>query len=114
MKVPNLLTLLRIFFVPLLVAALLGPEYGPGWPVYIPVSRERFALAPRHQTLVDTLQLFVTSILRGTFPAFPEEKDYNACKYCPVHDSCRTRHDPADKYAVIAAKDPQTLLRGLL
>ena len=45
MKVPNLLTLLRIFFVPLLVAALLGPEYGPGWPVYIPVSRELFALA---------------------------------------------------------------------
>lgn len=73
-----------------------------------------FALAPRHQTLIATLQLFVTAILRGTFPAFPEEKDYDGCKYCPVHLSCRTRHDAAEKYAVIAAGDPQTLLRGLL
>ena len=44
MKLPNLLTLLRIFFVPLLVAALLGPESGPSWPAMIPVSREIFAL----------------------------------------------------------------------
>ena len=73
-----------------------------------------FALGPRHQTLLDSLQLFVTSILRGYFPAFPEEKDFEPCKYCPVSTSCRTRHDPAEKYAVVAAKDPQTLLRGLL
>ena len=73
-----------------------------------------FALGPRHQMLLDTLQLFVTSILRGTFPAFPEEKEYDACKYCAVRESCRTRHDPVEKYAVIAETDPQTLLRGLL
>ena len=73
-----------------------------------------FALGPRHQTLLDSLQLFVTSILRGYFPAFPEEKDFEPCKYCPVSTSCRTRHDLAEKYAVVAAKDPQTLLRGLL
>jgi CDP-diacylglycerol--glycerol-3-phosphate 3-phosphatidyltransferase len=43
MNLPNQLTLLRIFFVPLLVAALLSD--GPGlWQNWIPVSREMFAL----------------------------------------------------------------------
>ena len=42
MNLPNLLTLLRIFFVPLLVAALLAE--GVNWPRLIPVSRELFAL----------------------------------------------------------------------
>jgi CDP-diacylglycerol--glycerol-3-phosphate 3-phosphatidyltransferase len=45
MNVPNLLTLLRIFFVPLLVAALLADPPRVGWYAYIPVSREFFALA---------------------------------------------------------------------
>ncbi len=31
--------------MPLLVAALLGPESGPGWPSSLPISREFFALA---------------------------------------------------------------------
>src|SRR6202158_3191208 len=43
MNLPNLLTLLRIFFVPLLVAALLA-EDGLNWPRFVPVSREIFAL----------------------------------------------------------------------
>jgi CDP-diacylglycerol--glycerol-3-phosphate 3-phosphatidyltransferase len=42
MNLPNLLTLLRIFFVPLLVAALLFE--GVNWPRWIPLSRELFAL----------------------------------------------------------------------
>jgi CDP-diacylglycerol--glycerol-3-phosphate 3-phosphatidyltransferase len=42
MNLPNLLTLLRIFFVPLLVAALLAE--GVNWPRFVPVSRELFAL----------------------------------------------------------------------
>jgi len=44
MNLPNLLTLSRIFFVPLLVAALLA-EPGDGWRRLIPVWREMFALA---------------------------------------------------------------------
>ena len=44
MNLPNLLTLLRIFIVPLLVAALLAEDLGLNWPVLIPVSRELFAL----------------------------------------------------------------------
>jgi len=44
MNLPNLLTLLRIFFVPLLVAALLAEDLGLNWPALIPVSRELFAL----------------------------------------------------------------------
>jgi CDP-diacylglycerol--glycerol-3-phosphate 3-phosphatidyltransferase len=43
MNLPNLLTLLRIFFVPLLVAALLAE--GTVWHDLIPVPRELFALA---------------------------------------------------------------------
>jgi len=44
MNLPNLLTLLRIFFVPLLVAALLAEGFGVTWMRLIPVSRELFAL----------------------------------------------------------------------
>ena len=42
MNLPNLLTLVRIFFVPLLVAALLADNIEVGWPVT--VNREMFAL----------------------------------------------------------------------
>ena len=46
MNFPNLLTLLRIFFVPLLVAALLADGWLPGTShKLVPVSREIFALA---------------------------------------------------------------------
>jgi len=46
MNLPNLLTLLRIFFVPLLVAALLADgSWMQSWQNLIPVSREMFALA---------------------------------------------------------------------
>ena len=45
MNLPNLLTLLRIFFVPLLVAALLADGYWlESWQSLVPVSREVFAL----------------------------------------------------------------------
>ena len=43
MNIPNILTLLRIFFVPLLVAALLAEDFSR-W-VQLPVSNEIFALA---------------------------------------------------------------------
>lgn len=50
MNLPNLLTLLRIFFVPLLVAALLAEDMGvdwAGWVAFtgITIPREVFALA---------------------------------------------------------------------
>src|SRR5271166_2326643 len=46
MNLPNLLTLLRIFFVPLLVAALLADgSMLANWGLLIPISREIFALA---------------------------------------------------------------------
>jgi CDP-diacylglycerol--glycerol-3-phosphate 3-phosphatidyltransferase len=45
MNLPNLLTLLRIFFVPLLVAALLADGTSiAGWLHVIPISRDMFAL----------------------------------------------------------------------
>ena len=61
-----------------------------------------------------TLEIFIGAILRGRFPAFPNEndEDFNSCKYCPVNHSCRTRHDPAEKYAVQQSHDPRTLLGG--
>ncbi len=46
MNLPNLLTLLRIFFVPLLVAALLADgTVLERWQLQVPISREIFALA---------------------------------------------------------------------
>jgi CDP-diacylglycerol--glycerol-3-phosphate 3-phosphatidyltransferase len=44
MNGPNLLTLLRIFFVPLLVAALLGEDFSAPWMGWFRVSRDIFAL----------------------------------------------------------------------
>src|SRR3954451_21417607 len=44
MNGPNLLTLLRIFFVPLLVAALLGEDFSAPWMGQFLVTRETFAL----------------------------------------------------------------------
>ena len=44
MNLPNLLTLLRIFFVPLLVAAILAEDFGIHWTRFFPISRELFAL----------------------------------------------------------------------
>jgi CDP-diacylglycerol--glycerol-3-phosphate 3-phosphatidyltransferase len=45
MNGPNLLTLLRIFFVPLLVATLLADNSGARWQTLMPTSPELFALA---------------------------------------------------------------------
>jgi CDP-diacylglycerol--glycerol-3-phosphate 3-phosphatidyltransferase len=45
MNLPNLLTLLRIFFVPLLVATLLADNLGVRWQEMIPAARDLFALA---------------------------------------------------------------------
>ena len=61
-----------------------------------------------------TLALFAGAIADGCFPAFPadNDNDYNACKYCPVSHSCRTRHDATEKYAVTRHRDPRTLLGG--
>src|SRR6266481_1686812 len=44
MNGPNLLTLLRIFFVPLLVAALLGEDFSAPWMGQFRLSRNTFAL----------------------------------------------------------------------
>jgi RecB family exonuclease len=73
-----------------------------------------FHLAGREEALRATLALFAGAILDGRFPAFPADtdKDFNACKYCPVSHSCRTRHDLAEKYAVVRHGDPRTLLGG--
>jgi phosphatidylglycerophosphate synthase len=44
MNLPNLLTLARIFLVPLLVAALLADGSSVNWDQWVPLSREIFAL----------------------------------------------------------------------
>jgi len=73
-----------------------------------------FALAEKEAALRETLDLFITSILNGIFPAFPadDDADFNACKYCPVNHSCRTRHDFTEKYLVTRHGEPRTLLGG--
>jgi RecB family exonuclease len=72
-----------------------------------------FELAEKETGLSETLAIFVAAIRRGDFPAFPNEKDsdYNACKYCPVNHSCRTRYDADEKRIVLRSGEPRTLLQ---
>jgi RecB family exonuclease len=71
-----------------------------------------FDLAAHAPRLRETLDVFAAAILAGRFPAFPNEKDteFDSCGYCPVNHSCRTRHDEAEKYAVMQFEDARTLL----
>ncbi|MBV9071521.1 MAG: PD-(D/E)XK nuclease family protein [Acidobacteria bacterium] len=73
-----------------------------------------FELAEKETELRETLNLFVSSIIDGVFPAFPadDDADFNACKYCPVNHSCRTKHDFAEKYLITRHNEPRTLLGG--
>ncbi|HEX7191996.1 MAG TPA: PD-(D/E)XK nuclease family protein, partial [Thermoanaerobaculia bacterium] len=72
-----------------------------------------FNLGEKRAALLETLAIFSRAIASGRFPAFPNEKDFNSCKYCPVNHSCRTKHDPEEKYAVAQLRDPRTLLQLL-
>jgi RecB family exonuclease len=73
-----------------------------------------FELQEKREGLLETLQIFIRSIISGLFPAFPNDNDaeFNSCKYCPVNHSCRTRHDQEERYAIQRQRDPRTLLRG--
>jgi RecB family exonuclease len=77
----------------------------------------RFDLQDAEERLRETLELFVKSMLGGAFPAFPNDDDkdrnFNACKYCPVNHSCRTRHSDAERRHVLQSKDPRTLLEEM-
>jgi len=72
-----------------------------------------FALADKRERIVETLDVFAAAIAAGRFPAFPNERDedFNSCKYCPVNHSCRTKHEPDERYAIAQKKDPRTLLQ---
>ncbi|HYM63038.1 MAG TPA: PD-(D/E)XK nuclease family protein [Thermoanaerobaculia bacterium] len=74
----------------------------------------QFNLAEKRARLAETLEIFVAAIAGGIFPAFPNEndEDFNSCKYCPMKLSCRTKHDPDEKYAVVQSKEPRSLLAG--
>jgi len=83
-------------------------------PLVLGEKAERFAfeLHEKRDTLLATLGIFIRAILRGDFPAFPHENDaeFNSCKYCPVSHSCRTKHEPDERYALQQLRDPRTLL----
>jgi RecB family exonuclease len=69
-----------------------------------------FDLADIGPRLRETLDLFIASMLRGRFPAFPEEE---SCRYCPVNHSCRTKHSDAELRALAQFEDPRGLLELL-
>lgn len=72
-----------------------------------------FELGEQRDALLETLDVFVTSILAGHFPAFPTENDeINSCRYCPVNQSCRTRHDADERRSLEDASDALALLSG--
>jgi len=70
----------------------------------------KFDLGRTEARLHQTLDLFVESMLRGHFPAVPDE---NSCKYCPVSESCRTRHSDAEKRTLARFDAPRALLESL-
>jgi len=72
-----------------------------------------FNLGEKYSGIVETLGIFAAAIAAGRFPAFPNERDeeFNSCKYCPVNHSCRTKHEPDERYAIAQKKDPRTLLQ---
>jgi hypothetical protein len=72
-----------------------------------------FNLGEKRAALQETLAIFMRAIANGRFPAFPNDKDFNSCKYCPVNHSCRTKHDAEEKYAVSQLRDPRMLLQQL-
>jgi ATP-dependent helicase/DNAse subunit B len=76
-------------------------------------AKYAFALAEKRDGLLETLELFVSSILASTFPAFPIDGDFDSCKYCPVNHSCRTRHDFDERHAAQRQKDPRTMMGTL-
>jgi RecB family exonuclease len=86
------------------IKPIAGPDADP--------RKYSFALADKQDRLRDTLGIFVQAILRGAFPAFPNEsdEDFNSCKYCPVSHSCRTKHDAEERRAVLRYEEPRTLL----
>jgi len=73
----------------------------------------RFDLNASEPRLRETLDLFVAGMLGGTFPAFPNDDDFDSCKYCPVNHSCRTRHSEGERRVVLEAGDPRTLLEEM-
>jgi RecB family exonuclease len=75
-------------------------------------SKFAFELQEKRAGLIETLEIFVRAIASGVFPAFPEDEDFNSCKYCPVNHSCRTRHDAEERYAIQQQHDARTLLGG--
>jgi ATP-dependent helicase/DNAse subunit B len=80
----------------------------------IKAAKFAFELADKEARLRETLELFADAILRGIFPAFPNETDdINSCKYCPVSHSCRTKHDVDERYSLHESKEPRTLLGEL-
>ncbi|MCU1229379.1 MAG: hypothetical protein JWO97_2263 [Acidobacteria bacterium] len=80
----------------------------------IKAAKFTFELADKEARLRETLELFAGAILRGIFPAFPNETDdVNSCKYCPVSHSCRTKHDVDERYTLQLSKEPRTLLEEL-
>jgi hypothetical protein len=79
-------------------------------------SKFAFELAAKSDGLRDTLDIFAGAVLHGLFPAFPndDDKDFNSCKYCPVNQACRTKHDPEEAHALWQWKEPRGMLEEVL
>ena len=82
-------------------------------PLALPFARSEifsFTWGDHEARFNETLALFVSSIMRGRFPAFPGD---DACKYCAVNLACRTRHDDEEKLALARFASSRELLEEL-
>ncbi|MEO8217641.1 MAG: PD-(D/E)XK nuclease family protein [Acidobacteriota bacterium] len=67
-----------------------------------------FQLAETRERLIDNLSHFVSAILAGRFPAYPD--DEGSCRYCPLNHSCRTRHDTSERRTLRRTESVRDLL----
>lgn len=80
------------------------------------LGRFTFSLADKREALLETFSIFVQAIQAGAFPAFPNDRDddFNACKFCPMNQACRTRHEPDERWTMLQWREPRTLLASRL
>ncbi|HUO84104.1 MAG TPA: PD-(D/E)XK nuclease family protein, partial [Thermoanaerobaculia bacterium] len=73
------------------------------------LERFGFALSSKRAALERVLGFFVNRAIEGIFPAFPGEK---ICRFCPVNQSCRSRHDAGERAAAERFQNVLDLLGG--
>jgi ATP-dependent helicase/DNAse subunit B len=77
-----------------------------------PPQKAAFTLpwGEHHERFNETLELFVSSISNGRFPALPSK---DGCKYCAVRLACRTKHSDSETLRLNRFESARALLEEM-